>query len=115
LGRHARSVLLYVTLPLTSIRWTVETDRFVDRDPEAEAEEKVEEEKLPGVDEEGPVAIESGFATGAGDWEAAAAPAAFPAATTGDWAETQPATWESGAAAATAPATEWAETKESSW
>lgn len=74
-----------------------------DRDPEAEAEEKVEEEKLPGVEEEGPVAIESGFpAAGAGDWEAA--PAGFPAAT-GEWSDAQPATWESGAAAATG---EWA-------
>ncbi|KAG7285462.1 structural constituent of ribosome [Staphylotrichum longicolle] len=124
-GRHsigliwwmlAREVLrLRGTIYNRETAWDVMPDLYFYRDPEAEAEEKVEEEKLPGVDEEGVVAIESGFATGGGDWEAAAAPAAFPAATSGDWAETQPATWESGAAAATAPTTEWAETKESGW
>lgn len=61
-----------------------------DRDPEAEAEDKVEEEKLPGVEEEGPVAIESGFPTAGGDWDAAQ-PAGFTgtqaAATNWDGAE----------------------------
>lgn len=92
-----------------------------DRDPEAEAEDKVEEEKLPGVDEDGPAAIESGFVNSAGgDWDTAApgftgtqasanwdgvggeewgASGAAPAATGGDWA---------GDASAAAP-------KESQW
>src|SRR5690606_20674488 len=44
----------------------------LDRDPEAEAEEKIEEEKVAAVEEETAV-VETGFA--AGDWEAA--PAGF--------------------------------------
>ena len=72
------------------------------------AEGKVEEEKAAGAEEETTAAVESGFPAGGADWEAA--PAAFPAAATGEWSEAQPATWESGAAAATAPATgEWAD------
>ncbi|PTB75842.1 hypothetical protein M440DRAFT_1422934, partial [Trichoderma longibrachiatum ATCC 18648] len=44
-----------------------------DRDPEAEAEEKVEEEKLiTAPEEEVPVAIESGFPAAGGDWDAPA-------------------------------------------
>ena len=105
MGRHARSVLLYVARSRHRLKPNA-NDRL-DRDPEAEAEEKVEEEKVPGVEEEGAVAIESGFPAGGADWEAA--PAGFPAAATGEWSEAQPATWESGAAAATAPATEWAD------
>lgn len=86
-----------------------------DRDPEAEAEEKVEEEKVPGADEVGTTAIATGFAgTATGDWEASA-PAGFAAA--------QGANWDSGAAdewataTAPAPAGEWGatEAKESQW
>jgi small subunit ribosomal protein SAe len=58
---------------------------YIDRDPEAEAEEKVEEDKLPGVEEEGAVAIESGFNAG-GDWEAAA-PGFAGATTGGEWGD----------------------------
>lgn len=95
---------------------------FLDRDPEAEAEEKVEEEKAPGVEEEGPAAIESGFQQAGGDWEAPAA--GFSGAQAGtqwdgtgapgateDWAA-------AGQAAAAAPTTttEWAEpAKETQW
>jgi small subunit ribosomal protein SAe len=125
-GRHsiglvwwmlAREVLrLRGTIFNRETPWDVMPDLYFYRDPEAEAEEKVEEEKLPTVEEEGPVAIESGFPAGAGDWEAA--PAGFPAAAaTTEWSEAQPATWETGAAAATAPTTEWADAapKESGW
>ncbi len=69
---------------------------MTDRDPEAEAEEKVEEVKLPGVDEEGPVAIESGFPA-TGDWEAAPtsfAPTTAPAAGWDDAAAGQQ--WDAG-------------------
>jgi small subunit ribosomal protein SAe len=122
-GRHsiglvwwmlAREVLrLRGTIYNRETPWDVMPDLYFYRDPEAEAEEKVEEEKLPGVEEEGVAAIESGFAQGAGDWEAA--PAGFPAATGGEWSEAQPASWETGAAAATTT-TEWAEApKESGW
>jgi len=83
----------------------------IDRDPEAEAEEKVEEEKLPGVEEEGVAAIESGFPT-TGEWEAA--PAGFAATTGAEWSETPAAAnWD----AAAPPTAEWgAEApKETSW
>lgn len=60
---------------------------YTDRDPEAEAEEKVEEEKLPGVEEVGPAAIESGFG-GGGDWEAA--PTGTAAAQPEGWDEAAP-------------------------
>ncbi|KAK0704790.1 40S ribosomal protein S0 [Lasiosphaeris hirsuta] len=121
-GRHAigavwwmlaREVLrLRGTIYNRETPWDVMVDLYFYRDPEAEAEEKIEEEKLPGVEEEGVAAIESGFPT-TGEWEAA--PAGF-AATTTEWSEAPAApaaTWD-----ATAPPTaEWgAEApKETSW
>ncbi|KAJ4306732.1 structural constituent of ribosome [Collariella sp. IMI 366227] len=115
----AREVLrLRGTIYNRETPWDVMTDLYFYRDPEAEAEEKVEEEKLPGVEEEGPAAIESGYPAAGADWEAAPA-AAFPPATAAgaEWSEAQPASWETGAAAATAPTGEWAEAtpKESGW
>ncbi|AEO71161.1 650ed3e6-ea9b-45e0-985e-313bd31efcbd [Thermothielavioides terrestris] len=112
-GRHAIGLIWWMlarevlrlrgTIYNRETPWDVMVDLYFYRDPEAEAEEKVEEEKLPGVEDEGPVAIESGFAAGAGDWEAA--PAGFPAVgATAEWSEAQPG-WETGAAAATG---EWA-------
>lgn len=74
---------------------------FTDRDPEAEAEEKVEEEKLAGADEVGPAAIETGAFSGGADWEAP------PAGATGEWsADPAAASWDAAAAPA-AGATEW--------
>lgn len=123
-GRHAiglvwwmlaREVLrLRGTIYNRETPWDVMVDLYFYRDPEAEAEDKVEEEKLPGVDEEGVAAIESGFpAATTGDWEAAA-PAAFPAAPNAEWSEAQGSNWD---AAGAAPAADWAAegTKESSW
>jgi len=118
-GRHAigcvwwmlaREVLrLRGTIFNRETPWDTMVDLYFYRDPEAEAEEKVEEEKLPGVEEEGVAAIESGFPAG-GEWEAA--PAGF-AATGGEWSDAPAATWDAAAApAVAAPPTEWAETKE---
>lgn len=85
-------------------------NKDTDRDPEAEAEDKVEEEKLAGVEEVGPAAIESGFATGGGDWEATA-----PAAASGwDDAAAQPQNWDSAAQGA-ASWDEAAAPKEGQW
>ncbi|KAJ9149921.1 40S ribosomal protein S0 [Pleurostoma richardsiae] len=102
-GRHAigtiwwmlaREVLrLRGTIASREAPWDVMVDLYFYRDPEAEAEEKVEEEKLPGVEEAGVAAIESGFPAG-GDWEAA--PAGFAGAATTGWDEAP-------AAAAAAP------------
>lgn len=91
-----------------------------DRDPEAEAEDKVEEEKLPGAEEEGVPAIESGFAATGGDWEAPAAgfagaqaagwdDAAAPVAAGDNWGATgQPAAnWSDEAAPKDAAAAQW--------
>jgi small subunit ribosomal protein SAe len=79
---------------------------FTDRDPEAEAEEKVEEEKLPDVEDVGVTAIESGFPA-QGEWEAAPAAGFPPAATGGDWSEATGQGWDAAPAAA-GTATEWA-------
>jgi len=91
--------LYFCKFPLSRIVTDMEhklTSR-VDRDPEAEAEEKIEEKEL-AVEEE-VAAVDTGFA-GAGEWEAA--PGGFPAAT--EWSEAQAGTWEAGAAATS----EWA-------
>ena len=85
---------------------------FADRDPEAEAEEKVEEEKLPGVEEEAPVAVESGFQATGGDWEAPAAGfAGAGSAAPGGWDGAAGEEWGA------APNTEWANepAKEAQW
>jgi small subunit ribosomal protein SAe len=125
-GRHAigtvwwllaREVLrLRGTIYNRETPWDVMVDLYFYRDPEAEAEDKVEEDKLPGVDEEGPAAIESGFQnTAGGDWEAA--PAGFSGATTGG-ANWDGAAGEEWGASAAAPAnTEWANeaAKETQW
>ncbi|KEY64079.1 hypothetical protein S40285_04840 [Stachybotrys chlorohalonatus IBT 40285] len=129
-GRHAigtiwwllaREVLrLRGTIYNRETPWDVMVDLYFYRDPEAEAEDKVEEEKLPGVDEEGPAAIESGFpTTGGPDWEAPAAGFAG-ANTTG----TAGAGWDGAATgddwAASGAPTEWANdqppaAKDSQW
>lgn len=90
-----------------------------DRDPEQEAEDKVDEEKLPGVDEEGTAAIESGFpTTGAPDWEAAPA-AGFTTAPAGgaQWDGAAPPAGEEWGAAPAPATTEWANepAKETQW
>ena len=111
----AREVLrLRGTIYNRETPWDVMVDLYFYRDPEAEAEDKVEEEKLPGVEEEGVAAIESGFPT-TGEWEAAAPgfAAAAPPAAGGEWSEAQGgANWD-----ASAPTAEWgAEApKETSW
>ncbi|KAF4976470.1 hypothetical protein FZEAL_6870 [Fusarium zealandicum] len=101
-----------MSIPLSAAVFPVLTQ--TDRDPEAEAEDKVEEEKVPGAEEEGPAAIESGFQATGGDWEAPAAGFAGAAATTAGWDGAAGEEW--GAAPAT---TEWAASaeapKESQW
>jgi small subunit ribosomal protein SAe len=127
-GRHAigtvwwllaREVLrLRGTIYNRETPWDVMVDLYFYRDPEAEAEDKVEEEKLPGVDEEGPAAIESGFQTTGADWEAPAP--GFTGAATGTAAATG-AGWDGAAGeewgAAAGTTTEWANepAKESQW
>lgn len=91
---------------------------ITDRDPEAEAEEKLEEDKVPGAEEVGAAAIEAGTFAGTGDWEAA--PAGFSGAQGGwdgandEWAGAV-ATGATGTTAA--PVAEWGATdaKESTW
>ena len=84
-----------------------------DRDPEQEAEEKVEEEKLPGVEEEGAAAIESGFQQAGADWDAPA-PGFAGAPAGGNW---DGAAAGDDWAAAGQPAVEWANepAKQTQW
>ncbi|KAI1764872.1 ribosomal protein S2 [Hypoxylon sp. FL1150] len=124
-GRHAigcvwwmlaREVLrIRGTIASRDTPWDVMVDLYFYRDPEAEAEEKVEEEKVPGVEEVGPAAIEAGTFAGTtgGDWEQA--PAGFAAAQAGGW-DGQTDEW-AGATNAAAPTGEWGATdaKDSQW
>ncbi|KEZ41858.1 40S ribosomal protein S0 [Scedosporium apiospermum] len=122
-GRHsigliwwmlAREVLrLRGTIYNRETPWDVMPDLYFYRDPEAEAEEKVEEEKA-AVEEEAAV-VDTGFAAAAGDWDAA--PAGFAGATAApggwdgageDWSAAPAAGGEWGGEAAAAP-------KESQW
>ncbi|KAI0911045.1 ribosome-associated protein (Rap-1) [Ustulina deusta] len=126
-GRHAigcvwwmlaREVLrIRGTIASRENPWDVMVDLYFYRDPEAEAEEKVEEEKVPGAEEVGTTAIEAGTFAGTGDWEAA--PAGFSGAQGGwDGATDEWAGAVAAGAAATAPPTgEWGATdaKESQW
>ncbi|KAI0973035.1 ribosome-associated protein (Rap-1) [Xylaria arbuscula] len=132
-GRHAIGAVWWLlarevlrirgTIPSRDVPWDVMVDLYFYRDPEAEAEEKVEEEKVPGAEEVGPAAIEAGTFTGTGDWEAA--PGAFSGAqggwdgATDEWAGAVAANAANAAAggAAAAPTAEWGATdaKESQW
>lgn len=117
MGRHARFVLLYVLLSLGTLAILSLSEpplTFTDRDPEQEAEEKVEEEKATGADEAGEAAVETGFANAGGDWETAAPGAFAGAATTGGWDGATGEDWATSGAPGT---TEWATegTKESQW
>ncbi|KAI5212021.1 ribosomal protein S2 [Aureobasidium subglaciale] len=137
-GRHAiglvwwmlaREVLrLRGTLPSREAEWDVMTDLYFYRDPEAEENKDSagqDEAKVPGADEAGPAAVESGFAN---DWEVSGANAGAFAAASGtagaaansswdaegaDWAassapvETGNAGWASENNAETAPETTW--------
>ncbi|KAI1328545.1 ribosome-associated protein (Rap-1) [Xylariaceae sp. FL0255] len=122
-GRHAigcvwwmlaREVLrIRGTIASRDTPWDVMVDLYFYRDPEAEAEEKVEEEKVAGADEVGPAAIEAGTFAGAGDWEAA--PAGFSGAQGGwDGAADE---WAGAAAAPAGTTAEWGATdvKDSQW
>jgi small subunit ribosomal protein SAe len=122
-GRHAigciwwmlaREVLrLRGTIYNRETPWDVMVDLYFYRDPEAEAEEKVEEEKAITAEEETP-AVESGFQQG-GDWEAPAA--GFAGATSTGWEGAPGEEWGA-APQPSAPTTEWAATadaKETSW
>ncbi|KAI1201855.1 ribosome-associated protein (Rap-1) [Nemania serpens] len=134
-GRHAigcvwwmlaREVLrIRGTIASRDIPWDVMVDLYFYRDPEAEAEEKVEEEKVPGADEVGAAAIDAGTFAPTSDWEAA--PAGF-AGAQNNW-DGPPDEWAgavaagagagagAGAAAGTAATSDWAATdaKESQW
>ncbi|KAI1337696.1 ribosomal protein S2 [Xylariaceae sp. FL0016] len=119
-GRHAIGAIWWMlarevlrirgTIASRDTPWDVMVDLYFYRDPEAEAEEKVEEEKLPGADEVGPQAVETGTFATAGEWEAAPPGAATTGAPGWDGQDE----W---AGATGAPAGEWGatEAKEGQW
>jgi small subunit ribosomal protein SAe len=102
-GRHAiglvwwllaREVLrLRGTLATRETEWDVVVDLYFYRDPEAEETKEIADEtKVPGAEEVGPAAIESGYA---GDsWDAAAPGAAAPGTAFAAASATAGATWE---------------------
>ncbi|SPO03844.1 probable 40S ribosomal protein S0 [Cephalotrichum gorgonifer] len=108
-GRHsiglvwwmlAREVLrLRGTIFNRETAWDVMVDLYFYRDPEAEAEDKIEEKEV--VVEEEAAVVEAGFNAGA-DWEAA--PAGFAGAAAPGWDAAGAEDWSAPAAAGT----EWA-------
>jgi len=117
-GRHAIGLIWWLlarevlrlrgSIATRETEWDVMVDLYFYRDPEAEENKEAgEEAKVPGADEVGAGAIESGF-TG-GDWEVAgASSAAFTGATAAPPAAAG-AGWEAGDEWAAAPAAggEW--------
>jgi len=129
-GRHsiglvwwmlAREVLrLRGSIQTRETEWDVMVDLYFYRDPEAEEnKESLDEAKVPGADEVGPAAIDSGFAASS-DWEVSgpaagafaaasatggAANASWDAAESSDWAAAPAAA--SGDWAATGPTEQW--------
>lgn len=130
-GRHsigliwwllAREVLrLRGTLASREVDWDVVVDLYFYRDPEAEEARELEEAKVPGAEEIGPGAVESGFAGDNWDTQATGAPgSAFGAVNAvGSTGWDAPAGEWGGGGDAPAPATgEWgaeAQPAESSW
>jgi small subunit ribosomal protein SAe len=102
-GRHAiglvwwllaREVLrLRGTLATRETEWDVVVDLYFYRDPEAEETKEIaDESKVPGAEEVGPAAIESGYV---GDsWDAAAPGAAAPGSAFAAASATAGASWE---------------------
>ncbi|PGH07194.1 40S ribosomal protein S0 [Blastomyces parvus] len=126
-GRHAIGLIWWMlarevlrlrgTIANRETEWDVVVDLYFYRDPEAEENKEIEEAKVPGAEEVGAAAIESGLV---GDsWDAQPAPAfAGTAATTaaatgaapgweaeagGEWAATSAAPAETWAAETAAP------------
>jgi small subunit ribosomal protein SAe len=91
----AREVLrLRGTLPSREAEWDVMTDLYFYRDPEAEENKdsaNQDEAKVPGVDEAGPAAVESGFAN---DWEVSGANAGAFAAASGTAGAAANSSWD---------------------
>jgi small subunit ribosomal protein SAe len=114
----AREVLrLRGTIASREAAWDVMTDLYFYRDPEAEENKDsagVEEAKVPGVDEVGTGAVESGFAN---EWEVSGASAGAFAAASGTAGAGAGASWDADGgdwAAATTTANETT-TTETNW
>ncbi|KAI1819174.1 ribosome-associated protein (Rap-1) [Xylaria intraflava] len=124
-GRHAIGCIWWMlarevlrirgTIASREVPWDVMVDLYFYRDPEAEAEEKVEEEKIPGAEEVGAPVLDNTFGgAAAGDWEAA--PAAFSGAQGGwDGATDEWAGAVAGGAGATTTGDWAAEAKDTQW
>lgn len=102
-GRHAIGLIWWLlarevlrlrgTLATRETEWDVVVDLYFYRDPEAEETKEIADEtKVPGAEEVGPAAIESGFV---GDsWDAAAPGAAAPGTAFAAAGATAGASWE---------------------
>jgi len=126
-GRHAIGLIWWLlarevlrlrgTLANREVEWDVVVDLYFYRDPEAE--EQKEEEKVPGVEEAGPAAVDRGFTDNA-DWagESGTAPGIEgapqadanwndPGTGGGDWAQETTAGTTAAAAVAATSASGW--------
>jgi len=103
-GRHAIGLIWWMlarevlrlrgTLASRETEWDVMTDLYFYRDPEAEENKDsagVEEAKVPGADEAGAAAVESGFQN---EWEVSGATAGAFAAASGTGAAAPGASWD---------------------
>ncbi|KAL4998304.1 40S ribosomal protein S0 [Aspergillus recurvatus] len=94
-GRHAIGLIWWLlarevlrlrgTLANREVDWDVVVDLYFYRDPEAEENKEVAEEKVASAEDVGAGAIESGFAAESWDAQGTAAPAAFAAAGATSW------------------------------
>ncbi|EEQ84115.1 structural constituent of ribosome [Blastomyces dermatitidis] len=121
-GRHAIGLIWWMlarevlrlrgTIASRETEWDVVVDLYFYRDPEAEENKEIEEAKVPGAEEVGAAAIESGLV---GDsWEAQVAPAfaatgaAVPAGAAPGWEAEAAGEWAASSGAAAGAAETWA-------
>ncbi|CCU75505.1 40S ribosomal protein S0 [Blumeria hordei DH14] len=119
-GRHsigliwwmlAREVLrLRGSIANRETEWDVMVDLYFYRDPEAEENKEALEDKVPGAEEAGTAAVDTGFAGGNADWEVATGPAAAFAGATATTGAVAGISWDGAA-----DGTDWAAGSTGEW
>lgn len=120
-GRHAIGLIWWLlarevlrlrgTLANRETEWDVMVDLYFYRDPEAEENKEALEDKVPGTEDVGGVAVDTGFAAGNADWEiSTAAPTAFAGATVAASGAAAGLSWDGAA-----DGTDWATSGTAEW